>query len=181
MSQPLQGTASAASAIERVKYSHDAMIDLIIADPSISQGKIASTFGYTQAWVSRIFNSDAFQARLAQRKADIIDPALTLSIEEKLRALADKSLDVVLDKLTQTSNPDTAMRALEITTKALGYGARQQNVTLQQNFVVALPAKAASADEWANAHDPGVAGNLPHIERTVPPPAPVYEGVVERV
>ena len=141
MSEPLQGTASAANAIARVRYSHDAMIDLIIADPSISQGKIAQHFGYTQVWVSRIFNSDAFQARLAQRKADIIDPALTLTIEEKLKALADKSLDVVLEKLTATGSPDLAIKALEITSKALGYGARQQNVTLQQNFVVALPGK----------------------------------------
>lgn len=154
MSEPLQGTASAANAIARVKYSHDAMIDLIIANPALTQGAIASHFGYTQAWVSRVFNSDAFQSRLALRKADIVDPALTLSIDEKLRALADKSLDVVLDKLTLTQSPDMALKALELTSKALGYGARQQNVNLQQNFVVALPPKAESAGEWASQHGP---------------------------
>ena len=84
-----------------------------------------------------------------------MDPQLVLSIDEKLRALASKSLDVVLDKLAVTQNPDTALKALEVTSKALGYGARQQNLNVQQNFVVALPPKAASASEWAAAHGEG--------------------------
>ena len=186
MSEPLLGTASAAGAIERVKYTHDSMIDLIITNPALSQNAIAAHFGYTAAWVSRIFNSDAFQARLAQRKSDIVDPALTLSIEEKLRALADKSLDVVLNKLTLTENPDTALRALEITSKALGYGARQQNLTVQQNFVVALPGKSASAQDWATEHGPGTGGVLladggPGLAVPPPPPAQIFEGTAQRV
>jgi hypothetical protein len=152
MSEPLMGTESAAGAIQRVKYTHDALIDMIIANPAVSQGQLASMFGYTQGWLSRVMNSDAFQARLAARKMEVVDPQLVLSIDEKLRALASKSLDVVLDKLAVTQNPDTALKALEITSKALGYGARQQNLNVQQNFVVALPPKAATAEDWALAH-----------------------------
>jgi len=154
MSAPLEGTVSAAGAIARVKYTHDAMIDLLIANPAISQGQIAAHFGYTQPWVSRVMNSDAFNVRLAERKGDLVDPTIAATIEEKFKALASKSLDVVLEKLTVTQNPDTALKALEITSKALGYGARQQNVAVQQNFVVALPPKAASAAEWAMSHGP---------------------------
>lgn len=158
MSEPLLGTESAANAIARVKYTHDAMIDLIISNPMISQGQLASHFGYTQAWVSRIMNSDAFQARLALRKEDIVDPSLVLSIEEKLKALADKSLDVVMEKLTLTGSADLGLKALELTTKALGYGARQQNLNVQQNFVVALPPKSATAGDWVQAYRPGMGG-----------------------
>jgi hypothetical protein len=144
-----------ANAISTVKYSHDAMIDMIIATPGIKQGELAKVYGYTEAWVSRVINSDAFQARLAQRKAEIVDPSLTASVEEKLRALASKSLDVVLDKLTLTQSPDLAIKAAEISVKALGYGARQKNAVVQNNFVVALPGKAASAQDWMAAHTPG--------------------------
>lgn len=153
-SAPLQGTTSAAGAIARVKYSHDAMIDLIIADPRISQGQIAEAFGYTQAWVSRIMNSDAFLARMAQRKADLVDPTIVASIEEKLRALASVSLDVVLEKVQLTKNPDLALSAAKLSTTALGFGARQQNVAIQQNFVVPLPPKAESAESWGAAFAP---------------------------
>lgn len=154
MATPLEGTASAANAIQRVSYSHDAMIDLIIAAPGAKQGDIAKHFGYTEAWVSRIMNSDAFQARLAERKTELVDPVLVASIDEKLRALASKSLDVVMDKLTLTPTLDAGLKALEITTKALGYGARQSNLNVQQNFVVALPPKATSAAEWIEACSP---------------------------
>ena len=165
MSEPLLGTASAATAIARVKYTHDAMIDLIIANPAMSQGQLAMHFGYTGPWISRIMNSDAFQARLAVRKGDIVDPTLVASVEEKLRTMASKSLDLVIDRLALGTDLDSALKAVEISSKALGYGARQQNIAVQQNFVVALPPKAQSSAAWADAHGP----QKPVIEATTIP------------
>lgn len=157
-SPPLEGTASAANAIARVSYTHDAMIDLILVDPSISQNDIAKHFGYKPAWVSRIFCSDAFQARLAQRKSDVIDPVLSMSMDEKIKAMASRSLDIIQDKLETAPTLDTAFKAFEMSTKALGYGAKAANVAVQQNFIVPMPAKAASAAEWAQAHQGLIAG-----------------------
>lgn len=154
MAEPLKGTESAANALARVKYSHDAMIDLVIANPRISQNEIAGYFGYTVPWVSRIFGSDAFQARLAERKAELVNPALTEAVEGRLKGLAMQSLDILEEKLQATRSADMAMKALEISTKAAGYGARQQNVAVQNNFVVALPPKSADAQSWAQAHRP---------------------------
>ena len=151
-SAPLLGTESAALSIARVKYSHDAMIDMLIANPEVSQGALAQQFGYTQAWVSRVMNSDAFLARLAARKSDLVDPSIALTLDEKFRALANQSLDVIMEKLTVTKNPDTALKALELSSKALGYGARQQNLNVQQNFVVAMPTKVQSPEDWAAMH-----------------------------
>lgn len=154
MSEPLQGTASAANAIARVKYSHDAFIDYIIANPAISQGQLAAHFGYTQAWVSRVMNSDAFLSRLALRKEELVDPVIAASIDEKIRTLASLSLDVVIDKLATTQSAELGMKAFEVSSKALGYGARQANVAVQNNFVVALPPKVADANAWEAAHRP---------------------------
>jgi hypothetical protein len=149
MALQLQGTDSAALALKRVRYTHDAMIDLIVANPGISQNDLAKHFGYSVPWISRVINSDAFGARLAQRKTEIVDPELLLTVEEKFRALAHKSLEVVMDRLNQQPTMEHGMMALEISAKALGYGARAQNVNVQNNFVVALPQKVVSADEWA--------------------------------
>jgi hypothetical protein len=158
-SAPLEGTASAALAISRVKYSHDALIDVIIATPGVKQGDLAKHFGYTQAWVSRIINSDAFQLRLAQRKADVIDPSLVMSIDERLKALADRSLSKLLDKLEVSENPDFMLKTAELATKSLGYGARAQNVNVQQNFVVPLPQVSQNASEWAAGYRPKPPGS----------------------
>lgn len=171
-SAPLQGTASAANSIARVKYTHDGFIDMLLENPAISQTAIANHFGYSGAWVSRVMNSDAFLARLAQRKSDIVDPTIAATLEEKFRTLASLSLDVVIDKLSTVKNPDTALKALEISSRALGYGARQANVNVQQNFVVAMPTKVATPEEWAAQHKklsektPGLASLVAEAEVT---------------
>ena len=152
MATPLQGTESAANAIARVSYTHDAMIDLVIACPGSSQGEIAKHFGFTQAWVSRVINSDAFQARLAERKTEIVDPTLTATLEERLKALASRSVDVVMGKLENSMDGNFALKALEVTSKSLGFGAREKNLAVQNNFVVALPQKHGSSAEWVSAH-----------------------------
>jgi hypothetical protein len=73
----------AATGIAKVGYTHDAMVDQLIATPHISQGELASIFGYSQTWVSQVINSDAFQARLAHRKEQLADPLIIRSIEER--------------------------------------------------------------------------------------------------
>lgn len=142
--QPLQSTDSAAKAIGRIKYTHDAMIDIIIAKPDIKQNTLAEYFGYTPAWISRIMCSDAFQARLASRRGEIVAPGLLATFEERLKVLATQSLDMILEKLEEVdpvtgksvAGTDTIFKALEISTKSLGYGARQTNVAIQNNLTV---------------------------------------------
>lgn len=165
MSAPLQSTQSAAGAIDRVKYTHDAMIDLVIANPAMKQSEIARHFGYTEPWVSRIFCSDAFQARLAERKSDIVDPTITSSVKDRIEGLAMQSLEVISEKLAATRNPDLAIKAFELSTKAAGYGARQANVQVQQNFVVAIPNKIADPQAWAASCNGGEIKEIQSVER----------------
>lgn len=151
MVTPLAGTATGnAHGIDRVRYSHDAMIDLILAQPAISQNALAVMFGYGVGWVSRVIGSDAFQARLAERKEEIVNPEIMLSFEQRLQGLANQSLQVIQAKLDATSNPDLAIKALELSTKALGMGARPQNATQINNYVVALPPKTENEQAWAD-------------------------------
>lgn len=122
-------------AIGKIRYTHDAMIDLIIAQPAISQNQLAAHFGYTASWVSQIIASDAFQARLAERRDEIVDPAIRASVEEQFKGLVLRSLDILREKL---ANPATAisdnlaLRALELSSRALGYGARDNNPVIQK-------------------------------------------------
>lgn len=141
--EALQSTKSASGALERVRYTHDAMIDIIIAKPDVSQNTLAEYFGYSVGWISRIFCSDAFQARLAQRRGEIVMPGLLSTFEERLKLLATNSIELVLEKLEErdeegkpVADIGTVFKALEISTKSLGYGARQTNVAIQNNLTV---------------------------------------------
>lgn len=143
--------------IQKVRYTHDGMIDLIVANPALSQGEIAATFGYSQTWVSIVFNSDAFKERLEDRKAELVDPVIRATIEEKFKALANLSMEIVLEKLHATRSEHTALKALDISAKALGYGAKiggQAPVTVNIQPVAVVPAKELTSDAWRASFSP---------------------------
>lgn len=149
--------------LERLSYSHDAMIDQIIAEPRITQAALAAKFGYTPAWVSRVIGSDAFQAALAKRRQEITDPFLIATVGERLTGVINQSLDIIADKLHTTQSADLALKAADMGLKAAGFGARNAAPgTTVNNFVVALPGKAPSAEQWAEKASNG--GYLPAIE-----------------
>lgn len=151
-----QGDDFSGTRLKRVHYSHEAMIDVIIAEPTLTQNELAKRFERSVSWISIVMGSDSFQAALAKRRDDLTDPFLIATIEERFRGLAQQSLSVIAEKLETTRNPDLALKALEISSKALGFGARNTNPgSTTNNFVVQLPPKIATAAEWATAHSTG--------------------------
>lgn len=119
--------ASLSQPIAKLSYSHEAMIDLIIARPGISQNELAARFGYTASWISQIISSDAFQVALAKRREQLVDPILAAEVETQFKALVSRSLDILQQKLNRPALeiPDNlALRALEIGARAAGYGAK---------------------------------------------------------
>ena len=127
----------------KLRYTHEAMIDMIIAEPGISQNKLAAIFGYTTGWLSTVMGSDAFKAKLAERRGELVDPVLKLSIDERFRGMVEKSLEVLQEKLSQPALqvPDQlALRAAELGAKALGMGGGQATVIVpvQQDHLEGL-------------------------------------------
>lgn len=132
----LQWPSGAARGIQKITYTQDAMINLILANPAISQNELALHFGYTASWVSQVIASDAFQQRLKERAKELIDPSILESIENQFKGLVSRSLDILREKLNKQADqiPDQlALRTLELSSRALGYGARAE--TLQKTEV----------------------------------------------
>lgn len=153
-SAPAGAAGNARSGIARLGYLHDAMIAAIVDNPTITHEELAQQIGYSEKWVCSTIASDAFGARLAKRKAEIQNSPVSLqSIDERLRAVATKSLDLILDHLTLAPvELQQAISTASMATKALGYGAGRQAVTVNTNFVVALPQKSSSASDWARKY-----------------------------
>jgi len=145
------------SEITKVRYTHDAIIDMIIANPAVSQGDLSREFGFTESWMSIIINSDSFQERLANRKGELVDPKIKASIEARLDAIARRALDRLLDKIDNNhpvSNSDLIRMA------ALGVGDRNkrpETAPVQQNlYVVNLPPPERDAKTWLRTSSRGV-------------------------
>lgn len=116
-------------ALQKTHYTHEAMIDMIIAEPWIHQNELARRFGYTASWISTAMSSDAFQMKLDARREEIVDPVMRATVKEQLGGLMMRSMEILRAKLDNhpTNVPDQlALRTLELTSRASGYGAREQ-------------------------------------------------------
>ena len=128
--------------IAKVRYTHEAMADLILENPWISQNEIAAYFGYSPAWISVAINSDAFQAYLAARKEEMIDPELRASINERFKAVTVQSLKVLTEKLARPANEVSdalALKAAELGAKARAVLHGRFSASVDDVRAVALP------------------------------------------
>ena len=141
---------------EKLQYTHDNMIDLMIANPRVTQREIASRFGYTEGWISQVVRSDGFRELYEKRRKELVDPTMLAHIENRLEALAARSMDVIQEALDTNANPEIALQALAISTRAMGYGAGKAGLTVNQQFVVAMPSKGVDSESWAKEHTPVV-------------------------
>lgn len=117
-------TGEVRGGIAKTRYSHEAMADLILTNPAISQGEIASHFGYSQGWVSQVLGSDAFQAFIAERKDKIVDPLVKGAVEEGMRGLVLQSMYRLREKLDANPSDQLVLETFKAGARALGYGAR---------------------------------------------------------
>lgn len=111
--------------IQSISYTHDAMIDEIIAEPSVSQNELARRFGYTASWISMVIGSDSFKERLHARKAEIVDPTLLITTRERFESLTSLSIDRLMEKLSAPAaaiDNDLLIKAANLGAKAMGVG-----------------------------------------------------------
>lgn len=138
------------------KPVHEAMVDTLIAHPATTPAQLAVMFGYTVEGVRIVMRTDAFREKLAERKGELVDPLLTAKVEDRLNALADLSIQKLLEKLNNPAPSDKlVLGAAELSTRALGYGARKDAPTVQ-NFIAVVPPTAPNAQAWAETYAPAV-------------------------
>lgn len=150
--------------IKEVKWFHDAIIDEMIANPAQSQGELARKFGYTQAWMSIMVNSDAFRHRLRERKEEIVDPRLLAEWEDRVNGVAHRALDRIMEKL---DNPASNMKTMELVSIAkLGVETRAERARIgtQQNlYVINVPPPEKSARDWLSSTSRAGVVDVSHV------------------
>jgi hypothetical protein len=115
-------------------YSNAAMVELMVGHPGWTGKQFAKHFGKGSGWFATVLASDSFQLELDKRRAEVTNPSLTATMEERFRALALRSLDVLQDKLDSSEVSDNiVLRAAEIGVKALGMGQVVPQAPVQQS------------------------------------------------
>ena len=120
---PLVAAESTPGKKRYCRYSHEDMIDYIIANPEAHQGTLAARYGYSQAWICQVMQSDAWQSLAAKRRAEIVDPVLMSSINERFAAMTVRSIQRLMEKLDAPVVSDqVVLKAVELGAKAMGVG-----------------------------------------------------------
>lgn len=138
--------------LQKLSHRHQAIADIIIANPKITQKEIAGEVGMTENWVSTIMRSDLFQSYLAQRRAQFEERLLDRKIEVQSKALevgykglmkAEEALDA--DEADPVETFSKALQAAGIGRSGAAGGEGSQQTNIQNNYYTATP------DELANA------------------------------
>lgn len=126
----------AANAIAKISYTHDKVIDIIVANPRVTLDDISGVFGYTPGWLSRMMNSDAFKLRMAVRRNELVDPLITAALKERFEAIAMRGLEVIQQKIDQPAEVvkfSDAAKAVELGAKGIGIGGFGVRPTVEVN------------------------------------------------
>lgn len=129
-----------------VRPWHEELLEFLLANPRASLQEISFHFSATPSWISIVKNSDAFKEMWAKRRQEHFD-RVSISVTDRVTALADVTIDALTVKMEQNILSDTATieqlkEVGDMALKALGFGAKQsisiradQNNTTQNVFV----------------------------------------------
>ena len=114
--------------IQSVRPWHETLLEFIIANPRASGAETAMHFGVTEAWLSTVKNSDAFQEMWAMRRGEHFS-RVSASLVEKVTALAEVTVDALVDqvemeKRTGQVSLSTLTEVGNMALKSLGFGAK---------------------------------------------------------
>jgi hypothetical protein len=111
--------------LQRLNYSHEALVSQIIANPTATNAELGAIFGRTKEWVGMVKNSGIFREKLLAKMAEVTDPLLAASIEERLEMVTKRTLEVLHEKMARPVDQisdELAIQAANFGAKGMGIG-----------------------------------------------------------
>lgn len=125
--------------IQKLRYNHQAMVDLLVTDPTLSQNELADIFDRSPSWISTIICSDLFQDMLAKRRTEILGPEMLQSFKNQHEGLLNRSMAVLRAKLNKKPEeiPDQlALQVMKVAGQNLGLANQgETRVSIQETHV----------------------------------------------
>jgi len=112
--------------IKAVSVKHSAILDYMLVHPAEKLSEVAKNFGVSQAWLSVIVNSDAFQAKLRERD-DQQFSSIIVPLREQVMGIAQvgvEKLGECLENASPTSDKQFIADTTDSLLKNLGYSPR---------------------------------------------------------
>lgn len=110
---------------QKLNYSHQALVEQIIANPAATNQQLGDVFGRSAQWVILVKSSDMFKEVYAARAKELFDPLMTASIGDRLEMMTSRSLEILNEKLARPAAdvPDNlALAAAALGAKGMALG-----------------------------------------------------------
>lgn len=155
----LTPTSRGVPLVNGVNYTHKDIIDFVLTHPGISQNNVAAHFGYSASYLSQLMVSDAFQTEFAKRREAMVDPVVAANVKLNFEAMVLRSQEILMEKLALPAHqiPDQlALRALELSSRAAGYGANKEPPASTVNVEVHLESLGANLERLLDRKRPSI-------------------------
>jgi len=128
--------------VKKLTIRHDAIMDYLLVNPTHQLGMVAGYFNVSQAWLSVIIHSDAFQSKLRE-KSDTLFGATVIPLREKIMGLAHVGVDklgLALENASPVSDKQFIADTTDSILKNLGYSPKSApspeggTTNVQNNF-----------------------------------------------
>lgn len=155
----LTPTSRGVPLVNGVNYTHKDIIDYVLSNPGVSQNAVAAHFGYNASYLSQLMVSDAFQTEFAARREKMVDPVVAANVKLNFEAMVLRSQEILMEKLALPSHqvPDQlALRALELSSRAAGYGANKEPPSSPVNVEIHLESLGANLERLLDRKRPTI-------------------------
>jgi hypothetical protein len=107
--------------IKKVGIKHEAILNFLLAHPTVKMRDVAAHFQVTQPWLSLVVHSDAFQKMLRGRQ-DIHFDVSILPAMDKVQMIVDQGLDRMLELVPHETDLGKLGPIVDKALTRLGYG-----------------------------------------------------------
>lgn len=109
-----------------LKLWHEMLMDYKILHPRAPNAELAAHFEVSEQMISMVTNTDMFKAQLADRRDRMalqVEGTAIGRLQNKVAALAEKSLDRLMEAVTLPDTPLDGVRdSCDMALKSLGFG-----------------------------------------------------------
>jgi hypothetical protein len=131
-----------------VKPIHEALAELLIADPGLNAAALGAKLNRHPVTIRLILRSDLFRELMVLKRAQFVDPKVEAKVEELFDVAIAGSLECLTKAVDESQSTDLALKTLAAIGPMSKYGARTPPPAVQANFIVPMPPKAASTAAW---------------------------------
>ena len=134
--------------LERISHTHDMVMNWMLENPHRKLMDCAAYFGYTQAWLSTMIHTDAFQAKLKEKQADVFS-AVAADIPLRLAGLAGMAISKLEDELEKSNNGEFILDSFDKILHRAGYAPSKAapSMAVQNNYLTVGADALAAARE----------------------------------